>query len=102
MLTQRRFLCEFNLPTHGHTPSRNAILRCVRDFNERCTVSSTFHGRTRTVCLPENIERVGIAVQQRPHGSTIRHQFALQIWVNLRRFLPQHLTFHLQKLQSLQ
>ncbi|CAH0558674.1 unnamed protein product [Brassicogethes aeneus] len=101
--TQRRFRCKYNLPVRSEVPSKNAILRWVRDFNEKSSVNSKFAGETRTVRSQENIGRVREAFEHSPRCSVVRHSIALHISdQSLQTILHLDLKLHLYKIQTVQ
>lgn len=98
--TQRNFRREFNVERHGQIPTRQTIMRWVRDFENKGSVSSNFSGGIRTVRTPENIERVRQAVERSPTRSASRQSLALHISNRtLRRILHLDLKFHPYKIQ---
>lgn len=69
---QRNFRREFNVERHGRIPTRQTVMRWVRDFENRGNVASNFSGGKRTVRTPENIERVRRAVLKSPKRSALK------------------------------
>jgi transposase len=64
VLTQRKFRTHFNVGRHGAVPSRNTILKWVKNFRTTGSVRpGTARGGDRTVRTPENIERIRQAVE---------------------------------------
>ncbi|CAH0547295.1 unnamed protein product [Brassicogethes aeneus] len=101
--TQRRFRREYNLPVRSEVPSRNAILRWVRDFNEKSSVKSKFANGPRAVRTQENIGRVREAFERSPRRSVVRHSIALHISdQSLQTILHLDLKLHLYKIQTVQ
>lgn len=102
--TQRVFRFQFNVGRHGAVPSRNTILRWVRNF--RLTASACKKkppGQVRSVRTPENIERVRVAVTRSPHRSARRQATALRLSDrSVRRILHLDLRFHPYKLMIVQ
>lgn len=86
----------------ANVPTRNTILRWVRNFNETGSVLSKFVSHTRTVRTQENIERVRIAVEQSPQRSCVRQSAALRISKRSLRQILHDLKFHPYKIQILQ
>ena len=66
MLAQRNFRSEFNVERHGRIPTRQTVIRLVRDFENRGNVASNFSGGNRIVRTPGNIERIRRAVLRNP------------------------------------
>ncbi|CAH0546851.1 unnamed protein product [Brassicogethes aeneus] len=98
--TQRCFCRKYNLPVRSEVPSRNAILRWVRDFNEKSSVKFKFDGGTRT---QENIGRVREAFERSPRRSVVRYSIALHISDrSLQTILHLDLKLHLYKIQTVQ
>lgn len=100
---QRNFRREFNVERHGRIPTRQTIMRWVRDFDVSGNVQSNFRGGIRTIRTPENIERVKQAVIRSPNRSASRQSIALHISNRtLRRILHSDLHFHPYKIQVVQ
>jgi hypothetical protein len=66
---QRRLLQQVNVPRHGPTPSRNAILDWLRQFEDTGSVTEKAHGAPRTVRTEGNVRRAREASERSPRRS---------------------------------
>lgn len=97
---QRNFRREFNVERYGRIPTRQTVMRQVRDFENRGNVALNFREGVRTVRTPERTQRVKQAVLRSPKRSATRQSIALHIASKtLRRILHFDLYLHPYKIQ---
>jgi transposase len=80
VLMQHRFHTHFNVGRHGAIPSRNIILKWVKNFRTTGSVRpGTAWGGDQTKRTQENIKRVRQAVETSSCWSAVWHAHALQM-----------------------
>uniref|UniRef100_A0A1B6DRD2 DUF4817 domain-containing protein n=1 Tax=Clastoptera arizonana TaxID=38151 RepID=A0A1B6DRD2_9HEMI len=77
--TQRRFRNHFNVGRHGRVPKFETIMKWVNNFQRTGSLRPGTARGNRTVRTPENVERVGQAVEASPRRSAVKHARALRM-----------------------
>lgn len=97
--TQRDFRRKYATTHRGVIPTRNVILRWVKNFKETGSVMKKRRGGDRTARTPENVERVRLAALQSPNRSVRLRAANLNLsQTTVRRILKVDLHFHPYKM----
>jgi hypothetical protein len=98
------FCIQFTVERHGNIPDHNTILRWVEAFRATGSVMKRKPpGLPATARIPENVERVRVAVLRSPRHSARRQALALRVSDrSVHHILHKDLKFNLYKIMIVQ
>jgi len=100
MIAQREFRRKFRFHRNRAVPSAHAITTWVQNFEATYSSLKKKGGGVKTVCTPENIAVLRVAIERSPHHSAHRHSVSLGLSeASIRWILHKDLHFYPYKIQ---